>query len=143
MSVERGLSENLEAHLRKFIEPAPGQGRTPLQRQVKRVQEGVVDVEDGPLTDFVDCIIDLLNDLRLLVCCNKLVLEFAKEGNYLLSGRLKQICVVHGSNFKGCHFDQLLMKKLAEVNERELVVAADDGSYENLFELSHIYLNCL
>ena len=79
----------------------------------------------------------------LLIRRYKLVLKFTEERNNLLSGRLEQVCVVHGSHFEGCSLDQLLMEQLAKVSEGKLVVIVDDSSYENLLELCYINLNSL
>ena len=79
MGVQRGLAEDFEAHLGEFVEPALGEGGSALECQVERVQQGVVDVKDGALPDFLDRVVDSFDELWLLVGCHVLVLDFPKQ----------------------------------------------------------------
>ena len=110
MRVKGGFAENLEAHLREFVEPALRQGGAPLQGEVERVEQRVVDVKDGALADFVDGVVDALDDLRLLVRRNVLVLDLAEQRDDLLRGRLKQVCVVHRSDLERGRLHQFLVE---------------------------------
>ena len=81
--------------------------------------------------------------MRLLVCRNILVLYLTEQRDDFLSWRLEQARVIHGSHLKRCRFHQLLVEKLAEVGERELVIIADYRSYQNLLKLFIVDLNGL
>ena len=97
--VQRGLPQYFKTHLTELVQPAFRQRRAPLQRQVQRVQQRIVDVEYGPLSNLVYSIVDLVDDLWLLVCRHELVLNLSQERDDLLRRRFQQVCVVHGSLF--------------------------------------------
>ena len=135
MGVQGGLAEDFEPHLRELVEPAFGQGGSPLQRQVERVKQRVVNVKDGALADFLDRVVDSLDELRLRVRCLVLVLNFPQQRNDFLGRRLQQVCVIHGAQFKRGRFDELLLEEDLEFGERQLVVGPSDFLLKSVLEL--------
>lgn len=133
--VERGLSENFQAHLREFVQPALGQWWPSLKRQIKAIKQRVIDVKDRPLADFIDGIVDLLDYLRFLVGRDILVLNFAQKRDNLLCGRLQQPCIIHRSDLESGSLDQFFVEKFTKIGERQLVIVSVDRPDKHDLEL--------
>lgn len=117
MGVEGGFPQEFETHFGEFVEPPLCQRCSALQRQVERVEERVVDVKDGSLADFVNCVVYAFDDLGLLVTCEVLVLDLSQERDNFLRRRLQQVCVVHRPDFECSRFEQLLVVQLTKFVE--------------------------
>ena len=112
------FSEALHSKRRKFIQPPLCDRWPPLHGKIERVEQRVINVKDGTLSNLVNCIIDPLNHVLMRVidfACEEIILDLSEHLNDLLSRSPEEITVIDGFDLllrcreqfhfkENCHF---------------------------------------